>query len=137
MKEKPNLMRLATLMGSGLPNYEDQQWHTYRKIINPTFHHDKLKVLTSTMIQCCDDVITKWEEMLPSEGKCDTNVWPSIQNLACDVISRTAFGSSYQEGKIIFELLTKQATLVIFCGKDLSELYNLSKKFLLSEFVQL
>ncbi|KAL4382032.1 11-oxo-beta-amyrin 30-oxidase [Arachis hypogaea] len=112
-KEKPNLMRLATLLGSGLPNYEDQQWHTHRKIINPAFHLEKLKVLTSTMVQCCDDVITKWEEMLSSEGKCDIDVWPSIQNLACDVISRTAFGSSYQEGKRIFELLTKQATLIV------------------------
>ncbi|XLS98034.1 hypothetical protein HN51_040769, partial [Arachis hypogaea] len=122
MEEKPNLMRLATLMGSGFPNYEDQQWHTHRKIINPAFHHDKLKVLTSTMIQCCEDVITKWEEMLSSKGKCDIDVWPSIQNLDCDVISRIAFRSSYQEGKRIFELLTKQARLVIFCGKDLSEL---------------
>ncbi|KAL1322085.1 hypothetical protein AAHE18_14G170900 [Arachis hypogaea] len=112
-KEKPNMMRLATLLGSGLPNYEDQQWHTHRRIINPAFHLEKLKVLTSTMVQCCDDVITKWEEMLSSEGKCDIDVWPSIQNLACDVISRTAFGSSYQEGKRIFELLTKQARLIM------------------------
>ncbi|KAL1361436.1 hypothetical protein HN51_009816 [Arachis hypogaea] len=112
-KEKPKLGRVAKLLGSGLPNYEDQQWHTHRKIINPAFHMEKLKLLTSTMVQCCHDVIHKWEEMLSSEGKCDIDVEPFIQNLACDVISRTAFGSSYQEGKRIFELLTKQARLIM------------------------
>ncbi|RYR15039.1 hypothetical protein Ahy_B04g071771 isoform D [Arachis hypogaea] len=80
-KEKPNMMRLATLLGSGLPNYEDQQWHTHRRIINPAFHLEKLKVLTSTMVQCCDDVITKWEEMLSSEGQettADLMVWTVV-----------------------------------------------------------
>ncbi|MED6160429.1 hypothetical protein PIB30_051459 [Stylosanthes scabra] len=115
-KEKLKLKRVANLLGSGLPNYEDHEWLRHRKIINPAFHIDKLKVLTSTMVQCCDDVISKWEEMVvssSSEGKCDIDVWPSIQNLACDVISRTAFGSSYQEGKRIFELLMKQARLIM------------------------
>ncbi|MED6155496.1 hypothetical protein PIB30_005696 [Stylosanthes scabra] len=115
-KEPLKLKRLANLLGSGLPNYEDHEWLRHRRIINPAFHFDKLKVLTSTMVQCCDDVISKWEEMVScsdSEGKCDIDVWPSIQNLASDVISRTAFGSSYQEGKRIFELLMKQATLIM------------------------
>jgi len=50
--------------------------------------------------------------MLSSEGKCEIDVWPFIQNLTGDVISRTAFGSSYAEGEKIFRLLRIQGYLV-------------------------
>lgn len=63
--------------------------------------------------QSCNDMIGKWEGMLSSDGTCEIDVWPFLQNLTCDVISRTAFGSSYEEGTRIFELLKKQAHLLV------------------------
>jgi len=39
--------------------------------------------------------------MLSSDGKCEIDIWPFLQKLTCDVISRTAFGSSYAEGQNI------------------------------------
>ncbi|KAL9297994.1 hypothetical protein ACSQ67_023890 [Phaseolus vulgaris] len=58
--------------------------------------------------QSCHDVISAWMRMLSSDGKCEIDVWPFLQNLTRDVISRTAFGSSYAEGEKIFELLRIQ-----------------------------
>jgi len=64
-------------------------------------------------IKCCDDIITKWEEMLSSNGSSEIDVWPFCHNFASDAISRTAFGSSYEEGRRIFQLLTEQVELTV------------------------
>jgi len=58
-------------------------------------------------------MISKWEGMLSLDGSCEIDVWPSIQNLASDVIARTAFGSSYEEGIKIFQLQKEQAELTL------------------------
>ena len=64
-------------------------------------------------IKCCDDLISKWEGMLSSDGTSETDIWPFFQNLASDVISRTAFGSSYEEGRRIFQLQKELAELTM------------------------
>lgn len=62
--------------------------------------------------QSCNDMISKWEEMF-SDGKLEIDAWPFLQTLTCDIISKTAFGSSYEEGKKIFDLLKEQAGLIM------------------------
>ena len=64
-------------------------------------------------IKCCDDLISKWEEMLSSDGSSEIDVWPFVKNLTADVISRTAFGSSYLEGRRIFQLLKEKIELTL------------------------
>ena len=68
----------------------------------------------------CNDLIIKWEEMLSSDGSCEIDVWPFLQNLSSDAIARTAFGSSYEEGRKIFQLLKEQAELAM---KAIMKLY--------------
>ncbi|WJX67966.1 hypothetical protein P8452_52382 [Trifolium repens] len=109
---KPKLSPLFKLLGTGLANYEGEKWRIHRKIINPAFYSEKLKIMSPIFFQCCDEMISKWEEMC-SDGKFEIDAWPFVQTLTCDVISRTAFGSNYEEGKRIFELLKEQAKLII------------------------
>lgn len=61
----------------------------------------------------CNEMVDKWEKKLCMDGLCELDVWPYLQNLTADVISRTAFGSSYEEGRRIFQLQTEQASLAI------------------------
>lgn len=62
---------------------------------------------------CCIEMITRWDNSMPSEGSSEIDVWPEFQNLTGDVISRTAFGSNYQEGRRIFELQGELAERLI------------------------
>lgn len=63
----------------------------------------------------CDEMLKKWENTVneSGEGKCEIDIWPDLQSLTADVISRTAFGSCYEEGRRIFQLQTHQAELII------------------------
>ena len=63
--------------------------------------------------ESCNDMISEWEGMLSSDGSCDMDIWPFLQNMTSDVISRTSFGSSYEEGKRIFQLLKEQTERVM------------------------
>ncbi|XP_054817102.1 cytochrome P450 72A397-like [Prosopis cineraria] len=111
---KRHMNPIIKYIGSGVGTYDGDKWTKHRKIINPAFHLDRLKTMMPTFYQSCSEMINEWEKMLsPLDGTCEMDVWPWLKNLTKDVISRAAFGSSYEEGRQIFDLLTEQAELVM------------------------
>ena len=70
----------------------------------------------------CSEMISKWEKLEYKEGSCELDIWPYLEYLTADVISRTAFGSSYEKGTRIFELQKVQALLMT---KAMQNSYNI------------
>ncbi|KAJ1384867.1 Cytochrome P450, partial [Sesbania bispinosa] len=110
---KLNTNSLLKLLASGLVTLDGEKWNKHRRIISPAFNLEKLKIMLPIFFESCNDLISKWKGMLSSDGLCEMDVWPFLQNLASDVISRTAFGSSYEEGKRIFQLQKEQAEITM------------------------
>ncbi|KAG5235308.1 cytochrome P450 [Salix suchowensis] len=111
----PQLKRLTC----GLATHEGEKWTKHRKIINPAFHQEKLKMITISIhlmipafYESCSEMINKWEKVVSVDDRpYELDVWPYLQSLSCDAISRTSFGSNYKEGKRIFDLIKKQTDL--------------------------
>ncbi|KAL4569940.1 hypothetical protein LXL04_025588 [Taraxacum kok-saghyz] len=110
---------LLTLLAKGLVLVEGDQWVKHRKIINPAFHVEKLKHMVPAFYVSCDEMIKKWEENLKKGSSYEMDVWPHLQTMTSDVISRTAFGSSFVEGRRIFELQGELAELIITASRSI------------------
>ncbi|KAL2245523.1 UNVERIFIED_CONTAM: Cytochrome, partial [Sesamum indicum] len=113
--KKPTPNPLARFLVCGINGYEDDKWSKHRKIINPAFYVEKLRHMVPAMHRSCVEMIEKWEKLVEIEGGkrkgIEIDVGPYFEDLTGQVISRTAFGSSYEEGRRIFELQKEQAEL--------------------------
>ena len=72
-------------------------------------------MMTATMADCALSMVTGWEAQLASQQKKHVTIELSDQfeELTADVISHTAFGSSYREGKRVFQAL-KELQFITF-----------------------
>ncbi|XP_073108786.1 cytochrome P450 CYP72A616 isoform X2 [Elaeis guineensis] len=109
--EKQKANPLVRLLVTGVLSYGGEKWAKHRRIIKPAFHLEKLKCMLPAFYTCCDELIKRWDMHIGLQGSCELDVWPEFHGLTGDVISRAAFGSSFKEGRWIFQLLEEQAEL--------------------------
>ncbi|PON41243.1 Cytochrome P450, E-class, group I [Trema orientale] len=110
---KPPQNPFVDLLQLGVSTLEGEQWVKRRRLLTPAFHLDKLKGMLPAFAISCSALIDRWKNLTRLQGSTEVDVAPEFQILTGDVIARTAFGSSYEEGKKIFELQKEQAVLVL------------------------
>ncbi|XP_038986822.1 cytochrome P450 709B2-like isoform X1 [Phoenix dactylifera] len=103
---------LLALFGMGLPLTQGAEWARHRHVVSPAFTMDKLKTMTKKMAACAQSMLEWWQDLATqAEGQREMEVSSQLQELTSDVISHTAFGSSYVEGKEVFQAQKELQTL--------------------------
>uniref|UniRef100_A0A2P2K1Z9 Uncharacterized protein MANES_05G111200 n=1 Tax=Rhizophora mucronata TaxID=61149 RepID=A0A2P2K1Z9_RHIMU len=97
------------LIGGGLVTSEGEKWFKMRKLANFAFNGENLKKMIPAMVASVEMMLARWKKHCGNE----IDVYDEFRILTSDVISRTAFGSSYLEGKDIFDMLGKLAMLAV------------------------
>ncbi|KAL2479666.1 Cytochrome [Abeliophyllum distichum] len=102
---------IKQLEGDGLLSLKGEKWAHHRKIITPTFHMENLKLLIPMAARSVTEMLDKWLDMSKISGEVEIEVSEWFRLLTEDIVARTAFGSSYEEGIAIFRLQAQQMTL--------------------------
>ena len=84
-----------------------------------------------TMASCTTEMIEQWKLGPIAQGH-DIDVHAEFKRLTADIIAHTAFGSSYAEGKRVFELQYEQQILV---NKAFTTVYIPGMRYFLRRFM--
>ncbi|KAL2471858.1 Cytochrome [Abeliophyllum distichum] len=97
------------LLGEALITNEGEKWAKIRKLANHTFHAESLKSMVPEMSSSVEMLLERWKDHVGEE----IDVYKEFGLLTTEVISRTAFGSSYVEGGHIFEMVAKLTEITV------------------------
>eukprot|EP00250_Pteridium_aquilinum_P023525 c27084_g1_i1 orf=194-1120(+) len=103
---RPDTIDLA---GMGLVSLDGEKWAHHRRILNPAFFVEKLKAMAPIMVACTEAIMKSWELRVEREEEIDVS--EEFRTVTGDIIAHTAFGSSFAEGKQVFELQHEQQIL--------------------------
>ncbi|KAK6931375.1 Cytochrome P450 [Dillenia turbinata] len=108
-REKPKSdVFVKKLVGDGLIRANGEEWTKKRRLAVHAFNGDHLKGMIGAMIVSVKAMLDRWKE----QEERDIEVYEEFRVLTSEVISRTAFGSSYLDGKNIFEKMIKMGLIL-------------------------
>ncbi|KAJ0429131.1 putative cytochrome P450 [Helianthus annuus] len=107
------------MLGNGLVTSSGKKWASQRKVANRAFNGESLKNMIPMMVASVELMLDRWKKMAESE----VEMYAEFRMLTADVISRTAFGSSYLQGKEVFEMLNEIGKMA---GKNYCDPHGLS-----------
>ncbi|XP_022878346.1 cytochrome P450 CYP749A22-like isoform X1 [Olea europaea var. sylvestris] len=99
---------MKKIIGDGIAACEGEKWVKLRKVANQSFHAENLKNMTPAMVESVKMMLERWR----SYEEREIDVCEDFRLLTAEVISRTAFGSSYKDGEQIFQMLRKLVIII-------------------------
>ncbi|KAL1190851.1 Cytochrome [Cardamine amara subsp. amara] len=132
-KIRPGFVKL--IGPKGLAFVEGAEWVRHRKILNPAFSIDRLKIMTNVMVDCTLKMFEEWRKQR-KEDKTEKIVMKKEMNreflrLTADIIATAAFGSSYIQGIEVFRTLKE---LKNCCETSLIDIYIPGTQYLPTPF---
>ncbi|XP_030530565.1 cytokinin hydroxylase-like [Rhodamnia argentea] len=99
------------MFGNGLVMTEGDEWVRHRHLITPAFSPANLKGMASLMVESANKMLEKWTALVNS-GNPEIDIEREIVSTAGEIIAKTSFGISHEDGKKVFEKLqAMQVTL--------------------------
>ncbi|KAL5567990.1 hypothetical protein UlMin_024565 [Ulmus minor] len=97
---------------SGLVMVEGDDWVRHRRAITPAFLPANLKGMASLMVESTTNMLDRWTSLINS-GHPEIEVEREITATTGEIIAKTSFGISYQNGQKVLEKL-KAMQLALF-----------------------
>ncbi|CAO2817253.1 unnamed protein product [Amaranthus hypochondriacus] len=91
-------------IGSGLLMANGDAWYHQRHIVSPAFMTHKIKSYAGYVVERTNNMLHLLENKLES-GQDEVEIGELMTNLTADIISRIEFGSNFEKGRKIFNLL--------------------------------
>ncbi|KAK6260423.1 Cytochrome P450 - like 6 [Theobroma cacao] len=125
-RARPSVEMLA---GKGLALINGLDWVRRRRILNPAFSLDKIKVMVKRMVVCSISMFEEWKHQAElAEDHCKKiEICGEFQKLTADIIAHTAFGSSYIHGR---EAFTAQRELQGWCAASSANIFIPGSQYL-------
>ncbi|CAA7052374.1 unnamed protein product [Microthlaspi erraticum] len=119
---QPNLRpELLQLLGrKGLAHVDDADWVRHRKILNPAFSIDRIKVMTKVMVDCTVRMLDEWRNDKTEKLVMKKEMKREFHRITADIIATAAFGSSYAEGIDVFR---SQEELMNCCVLSITDIF--------------